>query len=342
MSFHGERGNCLGHKVSEVGVEVDRAKLEVIEKLPPPMNLKGIRSFLGHAFQILKQKLTTALVIVEPDWNLPFELMCDASDTALGAVLGQKSDKVLHVIYYTSITLSAAQLNYATTEKELLAVVFALDKCIPAEEVSPILSHCHTGPTGGHFDAGRTAAKVLQSGFYWPSMFKDAYTYVLACDACQKMDFMGPFPVSEGNKYILVAVDYVSKWVEALACRTNDSRQFEKLLTKYGVTHKVATPYHPQTSGQVEISNRELKRIMEKTAIGEERLLQLNKLEELWLEAYENARIYKEKTKKWHDQRIVSREFEIISLFECTAPTRGSLLARAQAYSPVRQKENAC
>ena len=107
---------------------------------------------------------------------------------------------------------------------------------------------------------------------------------------------MGPFPSSLGNKYILVAVDYVSKWVEAVALPTNDARgvlrflkkniftrygtpraiisdggshfcnkQFDQLLGKYGVRHKVATPYHPQTSGQVELSNKELKRILEKT-----------------------------------------------------------------------------
>jgi transposase InsO family protein len=110
------------------------------------------------------------------------------------------------------------------------------------------------------------------------------------------IDFMGPFPPSFGNKYILVAVDYVSKWIEAIASPTNDtrvvtrlfkniifprfgvprivvsdggshfiSRIFEKLLFKYGVKHRVATPYHPQTSGQVEVSNREIKQILEKT-----------------------------------------------------------------------------
>ena len=110
------------------------------------------------------------------------------------------------------------------------------------------------------------------------------------------IDFMGPFPPSHSNNYILVAVDYVSKWVEAVALPTNDAkvvmsflqryifsrfgvprtlisdggshfcnRQLDSLLQRYGVRHKVATPYHPQTSGQVEVSNRELKRILEKT-----------------------------------------------------------------------------
>ena len=152
-------------------------------------------------------------------------------------------------------------------------------------------------------------------------MFKDTQDFVSRCDSCQRrgnitkrnempqnpilevevfdvwgIDFMGPFPSSFGNKYILVAVDYVSKWVEVVASPTNDSRVvikmfkstifprfgvprvvisdegshfinklFESLLKKNGVKHKVATPYHPQTSGQVEISNREIKSILEKT-----------------------------------------------------------------------------
>ncbi|GJQ91122.1 reverse transcriptase domain-containing protein [Tanacetum coccineum] len=106
---------------------------------------------------------------------------------------------------------------------------------------------------------------------------------------------MGPFPSSRGNKYILVAVDYLSKWVEAKALPTNDARvvvkflkslfarfgtpraiisdrgthfcndQFAKVMSKYGVTHLLATTYHPQTSGQVEVSNHDLKRILERT-----------------------------------------------------------------------------
>ncbi|KAM2522524.1 hypothetical protein PS1_029455 [Malus domestica] len=79
-------------------------------------------------FKQLKEKLTSAPIIVPLDWSLPFELMCDASDYALGAVLGQRKDKQPHVIYYASRALNDAQSNYSTTEKELLAVVFALDK----------------------------------------------------------------------------------------------------------------------------------------------------------------------------------------------------------------------
>ncbi|RVW69408.1 Retrovirus-related Pol polyprotein from transposon 17.6 [Vitis vinifera] len=139
---------CLLHLeavLQDNGIEVDKAKVELIVKLPPPTNVKGIRQFLGHAgfyrrmpslcgmkcqksFEELKQFLTTAPIVRAPNWKLPFEVMCDASDLAMGAVLGQREDGKPYVIYYASKTLNEAQRNYTTTEKELLAVVFALDK----------------------------------------------------------------------------------------------------------------------------------------------------------------------------------------------------------------------
>jgi len=150
--------------VSERGIEVDKAKTEVIERLPPRVNIKGIRSFLGHAgfyrrfindfsfitrpltrllakdvpfefddtclqaFEILKKAVISAPIIKPHDWSLPFEIMCNASDYAVGAVLGQTKDKKNHAIAYASKTLTGPQLNYATTKKELLAIVFAIDK----------------------------------------------------------------------------------------------------------------------------------------------------------------------------------------------------------------------
>ena len=84
-----------------------------------------------HAFSVLKDKLVSAPIVVAPDWAFPFELMCDVSDYAIGAVLGQKREIIFQVIYYASRTLNDAQLNYATTEKELLAIVFAFDKFRP-------------------------------------------------------------------------------------------------------------------------------------------------------------------------------------------------------------------
>ncbi|XP_075099026.1 uncharacterized protein LOC142175918 [Nicotiana tabacum] len=193
-------------------------------------------------------------------------------------------------------------------------------RCILEIDQASVLQECHALPYGGHFGGVRTAAKVLESGFYWPALFKDAHCWVKSCDECQRTGnishqyempmnpiqevevfdvweivFMGPF-VSSYNKYILVAVDYVSKWVEVVALPTNDAkgvigflkkniftrfgtpraiisnggthfcnRAFAKLLEKYGVCHKVATPYHPQTSGQVEVSKREIKSVLTKT-----------------------------------------------------------------------------
>jgi hypothetical protein len=154
-----KQGIVLGHVISERGIEVDKAKVETVEQLPPPTDAKSLRSFLGHAgfyrrfikdfsnitkplthllqkdvafdfdekclaaLRTLKSALVSAPIIQPPDWNQPFEIMCDASDYSVGAVLGQRKEGRVHAVYYASKTLSGAQLNYATTEKELLAVV---------------------------------------------------------------------------------------------------------------------------------------------------------------------------------------------------------------------------
>ena len=162
--FMVQEGIVLGHKISQSGIEVDKAKVEVIANLPPPTTVRGIRSFLGHAgfyrrfikdfskiakpltnllvrdvpfvfsseckqaFETLKEKLISAPIMVAPEWGEPFEMMCDASDRAVGAVLGQQRQNRFQPICYASKTLNETQLNYTTTEKELLAVVFAFDK----------------------------------------------------------------------------------------------------------------------------------------------------------------------------------------------------------------------
>ncbi|GJY37671.1 putative nucleotidyltransferase, ribonuclease H [Tanacetum coccineum] len=434
--FMVKEGIVLGHKVSSAGLEVDKAKIDVISKLPPPTNIKGVRSFLGHAgfyrrfikdfskiarpitkllekdtpfefndecqkaFELLKEKLTCAPVIVSPNWNLPFELMCDASDFAVGAVLGQKDGKNFHPIYFASKTLNPAQQKYTVTEKELMAVVFAFEKfrsylilsktivhtdhsalkhlfkkqdakphlirwilllqefnieikdkkgtkivvadhlsridnnelsddsevddnfpgetlmeintrnepwfadfanylvgdiipkgmtyqqknkffsdlkhyfwkapylfkvcsdgmirrCVSRPETRTILDQCHHRPTSGHYEPNVTAKNFLDLGFYWPTIIKEAHTLVCLCEACQKtgniskcdempitniqvceifdvwgIDFMGPFPKSHKFEYIPVDVDYVSKWAEAQALPTNDSRVVITFLKK--------------------------------------------------------------------------------------------------------------
>ena len=214
---------------------------------------------------------------------------------------------------------------------------------MPKGEQEGILSHCHDSACGGHFASQKTAMKVLKAGFYWPSLFKDAYTMCKQCDKCQRLgkisrchimplnpilvvelfdvwgiDFMGPFPTSFGYTYILVGVDYVSKWVEEMPCRAVDhkvvlkflkenifsrfgvpkaiisdggshffNKPFEYLLSKYGVKHKVATPYHPHISGQVELTNREIKTILMKVVNSNRKDWSLKLLDSLW--AYRTA-----------------------------------------------------
>nr|GEW22971.1 reverse transcriptase domain-containing protein [Tanacetum cinerariifolium] len=170
-----------------------------------------------------------------------------------------------------------------------------------------ILVACHNEPTEGHHGANLTAKKIFDSGFFWTTIYKDAHEFIKNGDSCQRQG-----KISQRKKYILVAVDYLSKWVEAKALPTNDARvvckflkslfarfgspraiisdrgthffndQFTKVILKYGVTHRLSTAYHPQTSGQVEVSNRGLKRILEWT-IGENRASWLDKLDDaLW------------------------------------------------------------
>ncbi|RVW84254.1 Retrovirus-related Pol polyprotein from transposon 17.6 [Vitis vinifera] len=413
--FMVHQGIVLGHIISEKDIEVDKAKVELIVKLPSPTTVKGVRQFLGHtgfyrrfikgfsslskplcellakdakfiwdercqnSFDQLKKFLTTTPIVRALNWQLPFELMCDASDFAIGAVLGQREDGKPYVIYYASKTLNEAQRNYTTTEKELIRSPIKekkgvemwqlttfqvktpwyahianylvtgeipnqiIRKCVPEDEQQGILNHCHENACGGHFASQKTAMKVLQSGFTWPSLFKDAHIMCRSCDRCQRLgkltkrnqmpmnpilivelfdvwgiDFIGPFPMSFGNSYILVEVDYVSKWVEAIPCKQNDHRvvlkflienifsrfgvpkaiisdggahfcnkPFEALLSRYGVKHKVATPYHPQTSGQVELANREIKNILMKVVNSSRKYWSIRLHDSLW--AYRTA-----------------------------------------------------
>nr|GEV86145.1 DNA-directed DNA polymerase [Tanacetum cinerariifolium] len=125
-------GIVLGHVVFEKRFEADRAKVQIISTLPSPLTLKLCDLFLVMhgftAFNMLKQNLVEALILHSPDWLKPFKIMCDTSDYAVGVVLGQRADKKPIVIFYPSNTFLEAQMNYTTTEKELLPVVFALDK----------------------------------------------------------------------------------------------------------------------------------------------------------------------------------------------------------------------
>ncbi|CAN6552252.1 unnamed protein product [Malus baccata var. baccata] len=369
--------------VLERGIEVDKAKIDAVEKLPPPTIVKSVRSFLGHG-GFYKWFIKDFSKISRP---------------LLGAVLGQRKDRLPQVIYYASRTLNDAQLNYATTEKELLAVVFALEKfrsylvgakvivytdhaalkyllskkdakprlirwilllqefdleirdkkgsenmvadhlsrliipttseedSLPLRESFPdeqlfavqfhtpwfadIVNYLVKGVV--HPDLTLQQKKKFLSDvkhYFWdePYLFKycpDQIIHRCIPEAEQEsvLKFAHHFACGGhfGQKrtaeiFLQIVVEYVSKWVEAIAAPTNqgsvvlkffkgvifphfgiphvilsdggkhlNNKPFANLLAKYEINHRVATPYHPQTSGQVEVSNRELKRILEKT-----------------------------------------------------------------------------
>nr|XP_004499872.1 uncharacterized protein LOC101505881 [Cicer arietinum] len=146
-----------------------------------------------------------------------------------------------------------------------------LRRCVSEEEQEKVMWHCHDSEYGGHFSGDRTAARVLQSGLFWPSLFKDAFNYVKKCDRCQrtgnisKRDEMPQNPVITFLKKNIFARFDVPRTLISDEGTHFLNRNMEYLLKKYNVRHRVATPYHPKTSRQVEVSNRQLKRILAKT-----------------------------------------------------------------------------
>ncbi|GJR87618.1 reverse transcriptase domain-containing protein, partial [Tanacetum coccineum] len=280
-----QKGIVLGHKISKSEIEVDMANIDVIAKLPPPTSVKGIQSFLDsvhfsiecrEAFKTLKKKLTKALILVATDWDLPFEIMCNASDFAVGAVLGQRNCSLskmlnqdcsigffssknlmsLSVIKKGAENLAADHLSrqenphQINREKKEFTETFPLEIvrmvtfrgdsntpwfadianyhagnfilkgmssqqkkrlfkvakqyfwddpylfricadqmirwCVYGQEAVDILMACHNGPTGGHHGANYTAKKVFDSGFYWPTIYRDAHDLVTQCNTCQR------------------------------------------------------------------------------------------------------------------------------------------------------------
>nr|GEX73923.1 reverse transcriptase domain-containing protein [Tanacetum cinerariifolium]GEX74216.1 reverse transcriptase domain-containing protein [Tanacetum cinerariifolium] len=273
--FMCKEGIVLGHKISKSGLEVDHAKIDVIAKLPHPTTVK-------------------ASILVVLDWNLPFELMCDASDFVIGAVLGQGMLSQQKRKFFKDVK------HYFWDDPYLFRICSdqIIRRCVYGQEAFDILKACHEGPIGGHYGANLTAKKVFDAGFFWPTIYQDAHTMIKSCDACQKqgrilqrdkmpqnviqvcetfdvwgIDFMGPFPYSRGNKYILVAVDYLSKWVEARALPTNDAQVVLKFLKS--LLHDLEL----RTSEQVEVSNRGLKCILERT-VGENHASWSDKLDD--------------------------------------------------------------
>nr|GEZ86974.1 reverse transcriptase domain-containing protein [Tanacetum cinerariifolium] len=309
--------------------------------------------------------------------------------------------------------MNQAETNYTTTEKDMHAVVYAFEKFRSYLIMNKSIVYTEHSALKYLFAKKDVKARLLrwilllqEFDFKGKISQKDEMPQN-SIQICEIFDvwgigFMGPFPSSKGNKYILVAVDYLSKWVEAKALPTNDARvvvkflkslfsrfgtpkaiisdrgthfcndQFSRVMAEYGVTHRLSTAYHPQTSGQVEVTNRGLKRILKrtvgenhalwsnkledalwafrtafKTSVGtpyrlvygkachlplelehkaywalkhanfnlktadDHRKLQLNELSKLRDQAYKNSLIYKERTKKLHDDKIKNRIFNV-------------------------------
>ncbi|RVW30559.1 Retrovirus-related Pol polyprotein from transposon 297 [Vitis vinifera] len=245
--FMVRQGIVLGHIISEKGIEVDKAKV-------------------SNSFDQLKKFLTTTPIVRAPNWQLPFELMCDASDFAIGAVLGQREDGKPYVIYYASKTLNEAQRNYTTTEKELLAVVFALDKFraylvgirsqikdkkgvenVVADHLSRLVIAHNSHPLPINDDFPEESLMFLVKTPWYAHIANYLVTGEIPNQIIRKC-------VPEDEQQGILSHCHEN------ACGGHFASQ--KTAMKYGVKHKVATPYHPQTSGRVELANREIKNIL--------------------------------------------------------------------------------
>nr|GFA81096.1 reverse transcriptase domain-containing protein [Tanacetum cinerariifolium] len=305
--FMVKEGSVLGHKISKKGIEVDKAKFEVISKLPhstTEFNFKvidtcGAENYAADHLSRLENpyenvfdpkeinetfSLESLNKVAHKDPSTPW--YADLANYHAGnfIIKGMTSQQKKKFFKDARHYFWDDRYLFRTCVDQIIR------RCIAGKEAIDILNACHSRPTEGHYGASYTAKKVFDSG----------------------IDFMGPFPSSKGNKYILVAVDYFSKWVEAKALPTNDARvvvkflkslfsrfgtpkaiisdrgtyfcndQFSRVMAKYRVSHRLSTTYHPQTSGQVEVTNRGLKRILERT-MGENRALWSDKLEDaLW------------------------------------------------------------
>nr|GEU53489.1 reverse transcriptase domain-containing protein [Tanacetum cinerariifolium] len=305
------------------GIEVDIVKVDVIAKLHHPTTVKGVTSFLGHAgfyhrfiqdflkiarpvthlleketpfvfskecidaFDTLKKKLTEASILVVPELKLPYELMYDASDYAIGAIIR---------------------------------------RCVHGQKAFEILKACHEGPSGGQYGANLTAKNVFDAGFFWPSIYRDAHEMIKTCDICQRqgkyLREMRCLKTTSGQ--VEVSNRRLKRILERMVGenRTSWSDKLDDALWAFRTAYKtpiVCTPYKlvygKSCHLPIELEHRAcwaLKHVnFDLKTASDHRKLQLNELSELRDQAYENSVINKEITKKLHDSKIKNRIFNV-------------------------------
>nr|GEX78829.1 reverse transcriptase domain-containing protein [Tanacetum cinerariifolium] len=374
--FMCREGRVLGHKISKSSLEVNRAKVDVTAKLPHLTIVKGVRSFLGHAgfyrrfiqdfskiarpmtrllekktpfvfskdciddFKTLKKKLTEASILVVPGWNLPFKLICDASDFVIGAVLGQRKTKHFQPIHYARMWSHQKKKFFKDVKQYFwdgpylfqICADQIIQRCVHGQEAFKILKACHEGPIGGHHGANLTAKKVFDVGFFWPTIYQDAHMMIKSCDTCQKQGKISqrdemPQNVIQTSGQVKVSNRGLKRILERTVGenRASWSDKLDDALWAFRTAFKTpigCTPYKlvygKSCHLPIELEHKAywaLKHVNFnlKTA-GDHRKLQLNELNELRDQAYENSLIYKERTKKLHDSKIKNRIFNAANL----------------------------
>nr|GEV05812.1 reverse transcriptase domain-containing protein [Tanacetum cinerariifolium] len=304
--FEDSFSSCLSH----LDKMLKRAKVDVIAKLPHPTSIKGAENLVADHLSRLENAHEGDLEKKEINKTFPLE--------TLGIIS-----------------------SHIDSSTPWICVDQVIRQYVHGQEAINILMACLNGPTGGHHGANYTTKKIFDSGFYWSTIYHDAHYMVKSCDSC--INFMGPFPSSRGNKYILVAVDYLSKWVKAKALPTNDARVIVKFLkslfARFGTPRAIISDRDDglwafRTAFKTPIGCTPYKLVYRKTChlpielehkaywalkhcnfdlktMGNHQKVQMNELNELRDQAYKNSLIYKEKTKMIHDSKIKNRVFNV-------------------------------